>query len=80
MTAILIVDDDDDVRSLIQVAFQLAGGWNVVMAGSLAAAAQELATGSFDAVLTDNHLGDGTAADVDRGAAAGLRRGDLEAV
>lgn len=64
MTAILVVDDDADVRALIQVAFQLASGWTVVMAGSLAAAEQELATRTFDVVLTDNQLGDGSAADV----------------
>ena len=64
MTAILVVDDDADVRALLRVVFQLDGGWTVVMAGSLAAAEQELATGTFDVVLTDNQLGDGTAADV----------------
>ncbi len=64
MTTILVVEDDADVRSLIQVAFQLAGGWTVVMAESLASAVQELESTPFDVVLTDNHLGDGDAADV----------------
>lgn len=64
MTAILVVDDDDDVVSLIQVAFQLAGGWVVTTAGSVSSATQELERSTFDVVLTDNQLGDGSAADV----------------
>ena len=64
VTSILVVDDDADVRSLIEVAFHLTGGWRVVLAESLAAAGRALAESSFDVVLTDNQLGDGDAADV----------------
>jgi len=64
MTTILVVDDDADVRSLIQVAFQLAGGWTVITADSLDSAGRELQSPIIDVVLTDNHLGDGSAADV----------------
>ncbi|MGO1383396.1 MAG: response regulator [Arachnia sp.] len=64
MITILIVEDDDDVRSLIQVAFRLTDGWQVIMADSLASAKRELESRSIDIVLTDNELGDGWAADV----------------
>lgn len=64
MTTILIVEDDADVRSLIRVAFDLAGGWTVITADSLASAGRELESRTIDVVLTDNHLGDGVAADV----------------
>lgn len=64
MNTILIVDDDADVRTLIQVAFQLAGGWTVITAESLSTAVQELQSPTIDVVLTDNRLGDGCAADV----------------
>ncbi len=64
MTTILVVDDDADVRSLLQVAFQLAGGWTVIVAESLASATRELESAAIDVVLTDNELGDGCAADV----------------
>lgn len=64
MTTILIVDDDADVRSLIQVAFQLVGGWTVITADSLASAGRALQSPNIDVVLTDNQLDDGCAADV----------------
>lgn len=64
MKTILVVDDDADVRALIQVAFTLAGGWTVVTAESLATAIHELGSAAIDVVLTDNQLGDGFAADV----------------
>ncbi|MGV8845139.1 response regulator [Tessaracoccus sp.] len=64
MTSILVVEDDRDVRSLVQVAFRLAGGWNVTTAASLASATVELERAHFDVVLTDDQLGDGCAADV----------------
>ena len=64
MTTVLVVEDDRDVRSLIQMAFRLAGGWSVTTAASLAAATLELERSSFDVVLTDDQLGDGHAADV----------------
>lgn len=64
MTSILVVEDDRDVRSLIQMAFRLAGGWTVTTAASLASATAELERCRFDVVLTDDQLGDGYAADV----------------
>ena len=64
MTTILVVDDDADVRALIQVAFKLAGGWTVITAESLATAVHELGSAAIDVVLTDNQLGDGSAAGV----------------
>lgn len=64
MTTILVVDDDADVRALIEVAFRLAGGWMVTTAGSVSSAMVELERATFDVVLTDDQLGDGCAADV----------------
>ena len=64
MTTILVVEDDADVRSLIDVAFRLAGGWIVTTAESVAGATRALQRAAFDVVLTDDQLGDGCAADV----------------
>lgn len=64
MTAILIVDDDADIRGLLHMSFKLAGGWSIIMAESVAAAALALESASIDVILTDNQLGDGCADDV----------------
>lgn len=64
MTTILIVDDDADVRALLQMAFRLAPGWTVLVAESVAAARRVLADAVIDVVLTDDRLDDGRGEDV----------------
>ena len=64
MITILIVDDDADIRALLRMSFQLAGGWRIIVADSVADAAHALESTSIDVILTDNQLGDGCAADV----------------
>lgn len=50
---ILVIDDEDDIREVVQVSLQLVGGWDVILArtgaeGLAAAAAQQP-----DAILLD---------------------------
>jgi DNA-binding NtrC family response regulator len=72
--AILIVDDDDGVRSMLRLAFE-THGYDVTTAASAAAARTLLASESFDAVLTDMRMESDTAGfDVVRAAAALPRR------
>jgi CheY-like chemotaxis protein len=51
---VLLVDDDDDIRTIATISLERVGGWTVVSAAS-GAAALELAAqeGPFDAVLLD---------------------------
>jgi DNA-binding NtrC family response regulator len=68
--AILIVDDDDGVRSMLKLAFEMHG-WEVTAADSARAAKEQLASRSFDAVLTDMRMETDTAGfDVVRAATA----------
>lgn len=67
---ILIVDDDDGVRSMLKLAFE-THGYDVTTAASAAAAKKQLASRTFDAVLTDMRMETDTAGfDVVRAAAA----------
>ncbi len=54
-SAILIVDDDDGVRSMLKLAFEMHG-YDVTTANSAHAAKALLASRSFDAVLTDMRM------------------------
>jgi len=67
---ILIVDDDDGVRSMLKLAFE-AHGYEVESAASAGQAKSLLASHSYDAVLTDMRMESDTAGyDVVRAAAA----------
>jgi CheY-like chemotaxis protein len=67
---ILIVDDDDGVRSMLKLAFE-AHGYEVESAASAAQAKPLLASHSYDAVLTDMRMENDTAGyDVVRAASA----------
>lgn len=56
---ILLVDDDATIRLILSTALRRVGGFDVVEADTLAAAAAQLAEQPFDAVLTDVQLPDG---------------------
>ncbi len=72
--AILIVDDDDGVRSMLKLAFE-THGYEVTTANSARAAKELLTARTFDAVLTDMRMETDTAGfDVVRAAAALPRR------
>jgi len=50
---VLVVEDDDDIREVAQVALQMVGGWQVITAGS-GHQAIEVAAGALpDAILLD---------------------------
>jgi two-component system response regulator PilR (NtrC family) len=55
---ILVVDDEPDLRTLYELTL-LREGYRVDAAGTLAEAAQLLAAGRFDSVITDMRLPDG---------------------
>ena len=61
---VLLVDDDADLLALLDVAFGIAGGWEIVLAGSAGAAATRLGEEDVDVVVTDGDLGDGSGHDV----------------
>lgn len=50
---ILVVDDDDDIRTIAALALQQVGGWDVVLAASAAEALQLLAEAAPDLILMD---------------------------
>lgn len=53
---ILFVDDDADMRDLVELALQFEG-INAQVTDAVAAAKQALAADAFDAVVCDYHLG-----------------------
>ena len=61
LTKILLVDDDRVFSTLVSRLFN-ESGYNIVVAPDLAIAKQELLKNSFDLVLLDQHLPDGTGA------------------
>jgi len=64
MTAsILVVDDDTALREMMTMTLSKEG-YQVTAAGSAAAAREALAAVSFDLVVTDIYLGDGTGIDL----------------
>lgn len=58
---VLVVDDDEDTRALLCMGLQRLG-LDAVEAAGLADARRVLAADAPDVILTDWHLGDGTAA------------------
>lgn len=62
--SVLLVDDDDDLRSLLTVAFLVTGNWEVTSAGTAEEAADLLRDYGIDVIVTDGDLGDGTGDDV----------------
>jgi signal transduction histidine kinase len=60
---VLLVEDAEVYAMVLQRALEDAG-WDVVLAGHVAAARQRLVQGRFDLVLTDLYLPDGNARDV----------------
>lgn len=60
---VLMVEDAEVYAMLLRRALEQAG-WQVTAAGSVADAQRRLAASSFELLLTDQHLPDGSAADV----------------
>jgi two-component system response regulator PilR (NtrC family) len=56
--SVLVVDDEPDIRELLELTL-VKMGLNVVSAGSVAEAKQQLAAGRFQLCLTDMRLSDG---------------------
>ncbi|QOT75993.1 sigma-54-dependent transcriptional regulator [Cupriavidus basilensis] len=62
---ILVIDDEADLRELLDISIRRMGH-DVVLAGSLAEARQQLAARRYSLVLTDMRLGDGLGIDIVR--------------
>jgi len=60
---VLVVDDDEDNAAVLQLSLE-GSGFEVRVASSVAEARAELASSSFDALVTDLSLGDGNALDL----------------
>ncbi len=63
MTSILVADDDLALREMMRLALSKEG-YEVTSAGDAAAVDRALGEGSFDLVVSDIYLGDGTALDL----------------
>ena len=50
---LLLVDDDDDIRSVAQLSLEHVGGWEVVAVASGAEALQAVREGAFSAIVLD---------------------------
>jgi len=61
---VLLVDDDADLLALLRVAFDLSGGWEILLADGATEAARHLREASVDVVVTDGDLGDGSGQDL----------------
>ena len=59
MIRVLVVDDDEDARELLQIALERRG-YAVTLAGSVADATRVLSSQKFDALVTDVTLEDGS--------------------
>lgn len=57
---VLVVDDDEDNAAVLQMSLE-GNGFHVKVASSVAEARAELTSSSFDALVTDLSLGDGSA-------------------
>ncbi|NJK52081.1 MAG: response regulator [Leptolyngbyaceae cyanobacterium SU_3_3] len=53
ISRILVIDDEDDIRGLIQTCLELVGGWQVVTASSGAEGLIKAETEQPDAILLD---------------------------
>lgn len=70
---LLVVDDEPDLRTLYELSL-VREGYAVETASCVAAARELLAVQSFDAIITDMRLPDGTGLDLIRGLEATARR------
>ena len=59
MKRVLVVDDDEDARELLQLALERKG-YRVTLASSVASARAALSSAPFDALVTDIELDDGS--------------------
>ncbi len=59
MKKVLVVDDDEDARELLQLALERRG-YRVTLASSFASAKDALSSTKFDALVTDIELEDGS--------------------
>ena len=50
---LLLIDDDDDIRTIASLSLERVGGWNVVAVASGRAAIEAAADGEFDVVVLD---------------------------
>ena len=48
-----MIDDDDDIRTIVQMSLEMGGGWEVVVAGSGAEGIQLARSAGPDAILLD---------------------------
>lgn len=53
MKKILIVDDEDDIREVAQLCFEVAGGWEVISAESGSTAIEMATAAQPDVILMD---------------------------
>lgn len=60
LTRVLLVEDEPDHARLISLRLPSAAGWAVARAGSVAEARARLERETFDALVVDYRLGDGT--------------------
>lgn len=70
---ILVIDDEADLRELLDISIRRMGH-DVVLAGSLAEARDKLAQGRYSLVLTDMRLGDGLGIEIVRQLSAAPER------
>ena len=63
MSKVLIVDDERSIRDVLQVVFRKEGH-TVAAASGFQEATQQLKNGSFDLVITDIKMMDGSGIDV----------------
>jgi len=61
MRALLVVDDDEDLRDLVTLVLDLSGRYESVAVGTVEEAIVELSSVRFDGVLLDLSLHDGSA-------------------
>ncbi len=56
MKTILVIDDDEQIRALVELALQVMAGWTVWQASSGAEALELLKSSKPDAILLDYHM------------------------
>ncbi|MFB2833401.1 response regulator [Floridanema evergladense] len=55
---LLVIDDEQDIRDVVQVALKEFAGWQVETAGSGQEGLQKVTTGKWDAILLDVSMPD----------------------
>ena len=63
MSTVLVIDDEKDLLEIIEMELEMAG-FDVVLAGGVVEAKEILSEQTFDVVLTDYRMPDGTGADI----------------